>query len=97
MQAELVSWDGARGTWVIALSFFGGGGGGMRLPPITKTTSNCVKAWVTFTGAPGLQNLKIRADGTTTSTVLQGRGTPTGFSDADDTTVTWDLTVAEAR
>jgi len=52
---------------------------------------------VTFTGAPGLQNLKIRADGTTTSTVLQGRGTPTGFSDADDTTVTWDLTVAEAR
>jgi CRP-like cAMP-binding protein len=82
---------------VIALSFFGGGGGGMRLPPITKTTSNCGKAWVTFTGAPGLQNLKIRADGTTTSTVLQGRGTPTGFSDADDTTVTWDLTDAEAR
>ena len=69
----------------------------MRLPLITRTTKNCGRTWVTFTGTPGLQNLKIRADGTATSMVLQGRGTPTGFYNADDTTVTWDLTLAEAR
>ena len=88
-----VRWDAARSRWVIALSFFGGGGGGMRLPLVTKTTQNCGRTWVTYTGTPGLQNLTILANGTTASTVLTGTGTPTGFYNAKDTTVTWDLTL----
>lgn len=74
-----IRWDAASSKWVITLSFFGGSGGGMRLPLPTKTTSNCGKRWVTIVSSPHVQNSKLRADGTATSTTLQGRATPTGF------------------
>jgi hypothetical protein len=92
-----VSWDGARGKWVIALSFFGGSGGGIQLPLLVKNTKNCGRTSITVTESARPQNLKIRADGAPSSKALEGQGTPTGFYNADDTTVTWDLTLAEAR
>lgn len=92
-----VHWSATRSQWVISLSFFGGGGGGMRLPLVTKTSKNCGKTWITYTGTPGLQNLTIRAEGTPASTALKGRGTPTGFYNASDTSVTWDLALGQAK
>jgi len=92
-----VRWDAARSQWVIALSFFGGGGGGMQLPLVVRTTKNCGRTWISVTEGGFLQNLTIRADGTAASTVLEGRGTPTGFYNASDTSVTWDLALGSAR
>ena len=92
-----VRWDAERAKWVISLSFFGGGGGGMRLPHVIKTTKNCGRTWITYTGTPGLQNLKIHADGTAATTALKGTGTPTGFYNARDTSVTWDLALRPSK
>jgi len=92
-----IRWDAARSKWVISLSFFGGGGGGMRLPLVIRTTKNCGKTWITYTGTPDLQNLTIRADGTAATTGLRGQGTPSGFYNASDTSVAWDITLAPSR
>ena len=92
-----VRWDVTRSQWLISLSFFGGGGGGMSLPLVTRTTQNCGKTWITYTGTPGLQNLSIRADGTPSSTALKGRGTPTGFYNASNTSVTWYLALRPSK
>ena len=43
------------------------------------------------------RSLTIRADGTATSTALQGQGTPSGFENEKDTSVIWDLTLAQAK
>ncbi len=92
-----IRWDATRSQWVIALSFFGGSGGGMRLPLVISTTKNCGKTWISYTGTPGLQNLTIRAAGTATSTELKGTGTPTGFYNAKDTSVSWDLALGSTK
>jgi hypothetical protein len=86
-----VSWDAARSTWVISLKL-------PALPLPVKTTRNCGKTWIsTVSGDTSVQNLTIRAPGTAESTALQGRGTPTGFYNASDTSVTWDLRFAQSR
>jgi len=69
----------------------------MRLPHVIKTTKNCGRTWITYTGTPGLQNLKIHADGTAATTALKGTGTPTGFYNARDTSVTWDLALRPSK
>jgi hypothetical protein len=92
-----VSWDAARSKWTISLSFFGGSGGGIQLLLPVRTTKNCGRTSITVTQSARPQNLKIRADGTSTSTALRGQGTPTGFYNADSTSTTWNLTLVRTK
>ena len=86
-----ISWDTARSNWLISLTL-------PALPLPVKDTKNCGKTWVSYvSGDASVQKLTIRADGTAASTALQGRGRPTGFYNASDTSVAWDLTLARSR
>ena len=69
----------------------------MSLPLEIRTTKNCGKTWTDLCRHSRARSLTIRADGTATSTALQGQGTPSGFENEKDTSVIWDLTLAQAK